>query len=182
MPLTSTPLTLAALTLAELGERTAIADCLARYAQGVDQRVWLLYDSAFHPGAAIEVPGYMEGTLGFVAFREMLASVFDARRLSGQHLLGNIEVRIDGHRARTVTEFLATTLEEADGGALREVTPGLYIDDFLKLDGEWRIVRHRIVRKASDGTVLPFTDPIAAAVRHTLATAWPLLRSSGQVQ
>lgn len=170
------------LTLAALRERTAIADCLARYAQGVDQRVWSLYDSAFHPGAEIEVPGYMDGTLGFVAFREMLASAFDARRLSGQHLLGNIEARIEGSRARTVTEFLATTLEEADGRALREVTPGLYIDDFLKLDGEWRIVRHRIVRKASDGALLPFTDPFAAAVRHTLASTWPLPRSSGQAQ
>ncbi|WP_285018924.1 nuclear transport factor 2 family protein [Novosphingobium sp. fls2-241-R2A-195] len=163
------------LTWQTLRDRAELLDCLTRYAQGVDQRCWPLYDGAFHPDAQVHVPGYMEGTLGFVAFREMLAGTFDTLRLSGQHLLGNMQAEIDGDRARTVTEFLATTLEDAPGGgASREVTPGLYIDEFRHRDGEWRIVRHTIVRKAADGATLPFEMPVADAVRSTLATRWLL--------
>lgn len=155
-----------------LRDRAELQDCLTRYAQGVDQRSWPLYDSAFHAGAQVEVPGYMDAGLGFVAFREMLAGTFDELRLSGQHLLGNMHAKIHGDRARTVTEFLATTLEEAGGGASREVTPGLYIDDFCRQDGEWRIVRHVIVRKAADDAALRLVSPIADAVRATLRTDW----------
>lgn len=167
------------LTLAALRDRAGLHDCMTRYAQGVDQRDWSLYDSVFEPGAQVEVPGYMQGTLGFVAFREMLADTFDAARLSGQHFLGNIQARIDGDSAHAVTEFVATTLETApDGGARREVTAGLYIDDFRHADGAWRIVRHRIVRKSADAAILPFEPPIAVAVRFTLATDWLRLSPS----
>ncbi|MEE4454648.1 nuclear transport factor 2 family protein [Novosphingobium resinovorum] len=166
------------LTWQTLRDRAELLDCLTRYAQGVDQRSWPLYDSAFHESAQVEVPGYMDAALSFVAFREMLASTFDALRLSGQHLLGNMRAEIDGDSARTVTEFLATTLEQAEGGSLREVTPGLYIDDFRRIDGEWRIVRHAIVRKAADGAVIPFASPIADAVRATLATDWLAVAAS----
>ena len=155
-----------------LRDRAELQDCMTRYAQGVDQRSWPLYDSAFHADGQVEVPGYMDGALGFVAFREMLADAFDRLRLSGQHLLGNLHAEVNGDSARTVTEFLATTLEQAAGGASREVTPGLYIDDFRREGGEWRIVRHVIVRKAANGAVLPFVSPIAEAVRTTLATPW----------
>jgi len=161
------------LTLADLRDRAGLQDCMNRYAQGVDQRQWPLYDSAFAPGAQVEVPGYMQGTLGFVAFRGMLADTFDAARLSGQHFLGNMHASIAGERAHAVTEFVATTVEVAtSGSATREVTAGLYVDDFERTDGVWRIVHHRIMRKSADAATLPFAPPIADAVRFTLTADW----------
>ncbi|MFT4248828.1 MAG: nuclear transport factor 2 family protein [Pseudomonas sp.] len=161
------------LSLREVAERAAIVDCLNRYAQGVDQRDWPLYASAFSDDARIEVPGYLDDALTPEAFRRFLCETFDATRLSGQHLLGNTRFVAGAGGMRTVTEFLAVTLERdpRDGLARRQVAAGLYIDDLVRGTRDWRIRRRVLVRKSDDVHRIAFTGDAARAVTATLADA-----------
>lgn len=162
------------LTIYDLRARTGIADCLNRYVQGVDQRIWPLYDSAFGTDAQISVPGYLEEPLSPAAFRGMLCDTFDATRLSGVHLLGNSKVNIDGDCAHSVTEFLAVTLERTDlaDEALSETTAGLYVDNLIAEHGEWRIQNRVLSRKSSDAKIVKLTKQLEAAITSTLNTRW----------
>jgi hypothetical protein len=162
------------LTINDLRARAEIADCLNRYSQGVDQRVWPLYHSAFCEDAQISVPGYLEEPLSPAAFRDMLCGTFDESRLSGVHMLGNSHISIDGEAAHAVTEFLAITLERTDvaGQALHETTAGLYVDDLVIDDGEWRIKNRVLSRKSSDPKIVELSEEIEAAVVATLDMDW----------
>lgn len=164
------------LTIGEVRDRAMILDCLNRYAQGVDQRNWPLYESAFTADAAVEVIGYLNHTVTPIEFRDLLCGTFDATRLSGQHFLGNTLFEIDGDTAHTVTEFMAVTLEHAGepGAAARQITAALYIDDLTRVADGWKIARRTLVRKSSNEDALPFADPFAAAIEATLKTGWPL--------
>ncbi|HZU65229.1 MAG TPA: nuclear transport factor 2 family protein [Novosphingobium sp.] len=171
-----------ALTIAALLARAAIHDCLNRYAQGVDQRNWPLFLSAFAPGAVVVVQGYLAAPITPEGFAALLRDTFDHNRLSGQHLLGNTALAVEGARAHAVTEFLATTLEEgaAPATAARQITAGLYVDDLVcGDDGHWRIARRTLARKSSNEDQLPFLPPVADAVRATLRAGWPLASPTG---
>lgn len=162
------------LTMRDLWVRKGVTDCLQRYVQGVDQRIWPLYESAFAADAQISVPGYLERSLDPVAFRNMLCETFDSKRLSGVHLLGNTRLQIDGESARSVTEFLAITLEKTElaGEALREMTAGLYVDDLIIEGNEWRIRRRVLSRKSSEPKIIELTENLEAAITTTLNTRW----------
>jgi len=171
------------LTIGEVRDRAVILDCLNRYAQGVDQRNWPLYESAFTPDAVIEVVGYLDHEVTPIEFREILCGAFDVTRLSGQHLLGNTIFAFAGDRAHTVTEFMAVTLERSGevGTAARQITAALYIDDLARFDNGWKITRRTLVRKSSNEDFLPFADPFANAIETTLKAGWPLaLQTQGQ--
>lgn len=169
------------LTLDAVRDRVLILDCLTRYAQGVDQRNWPLYDSAFTADAVVEVMGYLDHTVTPTEFRELLCATFDATRLSGQHMLGNTLFELRGDSAHTVTEFLAVTLEQSGtaGTAARQVTAALYIDDLARTSEGWKITRRTLVRKSSDEAALPFVAPFATAIATTLKAGWP---SASQTQ
>lgn len=149
--------------LAEIVDRELIGRTLRRYAQGVDQRQWPVFHSAFAEGATVRIPGYLDGAVTPLGFERLLGGTFDSTRLSGQHFLGNTLFRIDGDTARTVTEFLAVTTERAEGthGAAGEAvavqhSAGLYVDDLVRADDNWLILRRTLVRKSDDIRTVPY--------------------------
>ncbi|MCW5951263.1 MAG: nuclear transport factor 2 family protein [Propionibacteriaceae bacterium] len=160
-------------TLAELATREDILRTLRRYAQGVDQRDWALYLSAFTSDATVEVPGYLPGRVTAEEFSRHLAGTFDSLRISGQHLLANTVFVITSDEARTVTEFLATNAErepEGPSGAEDELAvhtqrvSGLYADELVPTDSGWRI-RHRILAmKNEDTATITYPARVVAAV------------------
>ena len=123
----------------------------------------------------VVVQGYLPDPVSPAQFRDILRDTFDHNRLSGQHLLGNTHIAFAGDKAHAVTEFMTVTLEEAPepDHALRQVTAGLYVDDLVRHEGDWRIARRTLSRKSSNEDRVPFLPPIADAVRLTLRTGWP---------
>jgi hypothetical protein len=156
----------------ELDRREQVVEALRRYAQGVDQRVPALYDSAFAPGAEVDVPGWLAQPVTAAEFWEVLAGRFDTARVSGQHLLANTLIRSlpdrDGvARVRAVTSFLATTVErstDAPEPVDQQSAAGLYIDDLVPVDGRWLITRHVIARVSDDVAALHYSAEQVRAV------------------
>lgn len=154
------------LTLDEVCTRAALSSVLHCYAQGVDQRDWPLFLSAFAADARIEVPGYSERTYTPHEFAEFLRTTFDAARISGQHALSNSWFEVRAMQARVITEFMAVNLEHTDDPRRlrRQRAGGLYIDELQCVQDEWKIVRHCIVRKNDD-------EEMVAATPQNLAWA-----------
>jgi hypothetical protein len=163
-----------AVTEEDLARRAEIADALNRYAQGVDQRAWDVYMSAFSPDATIDVVGLETGPFTPQAFSEFLASTFDPVRLSGQHALSNTLHLFDEGRQRTMTEFSAVNLERCDDPERyrRQHALGIYVDDWVETADGWRIQHRTIAQKSNDEELRPYPAPIIEAVQLTLTADW----------
>ncbi|MFT4123838.1 MAG: nuclear transport factor 2 family protein [Microbacteriaceae bacterium] len=153
--------------------REQIQQTLRRYSQGLDQRDWSLFLSAFTEDALVEAPGWLEAPISPRGFAEALAGAFDTARLSGQHLLANTLYDIRGDTAHTITEFLASNTERAEepGKVVLQHAGGLYVDDLARDGGSWRI-RHRVlVQKSDNRRVVDYApetfDLVAGAARNS---------------
>ncbi|MFF5179779.1 nuclear transport factor 2 family protein [Micromonospora sp. NPDC000316] len=163
------------LTPAALADRAGITDALNAYAQGVDQRDWDLYRSAFATDATVDALIDGTGPRSPERFRDELVDAFDDIRLSGQHVLSNTIFRIDGDTAHTVTEFLATTLERVrDQPTLVAClhAAGLYVDDLVRTPDGWRITRRVLALKSFEERRQTYAGPLAEAFRTTSTTPW----------
>lgn len=170
------------MNIAELKDRMAISDCLARCLQGLDQRDWPLFEGSFTKGALIEMPLYLPAPLSPQMFRDMLREKIDPKRYSGQHFLGNMLVEIEGDRAKSITEFTAVNLNRgsAPDTAIREALSGLYINELARGTIGWRIIRHVIALKSADSGDIRFPGPISGAILHTLARSASLMGHQDQ--
>jgi hypothetical protein len=88
-----------------------------------------------------------------------LFSANDDSRISGQHLLSNQLVWLDGDTARSYVEFNLTTLARAERpGVARRVRGGGSYEDALQRTPEgWRITRRRGHGKWSLQDEIPWT-------------------------
>jgi hypothetical protein len=90
--------------LEALADRLAIEDLLTRYAHAVDRHDWDLYRSVFTDDAHIDYTsaGGIAGTLDeAVSFLEATMPIFEMT----QHLVGNVDVRIEGDTATVSAMF-----------------------------------------------------------------------------
>jgi 3-phenylpropionate/cinnamic acid dioxygenase small subunit len=87
-----------------LGDRLEINDLLTRYAHSVDSKDWALYRSVFTDDAFIDY----ESAGGIKGDREAVADWLE-KTMAGfpmtQHLISNIDVKIDGDRAAVRAMF-----------------------------------------------------------------------------
>ena len=87
-----------------LGDRLEINDLLTRYAHSVDSKDWTLYRSVFTDDAFIDY----ESAGGIKGDREAVANWLE-KTMAGfpmtQHLISNIDVKIDGDRASVRAMF-----------------------------------------------------------------------------
>jgi hypothetical protein len=161
--------------LQRLADRTAIQDCLHRYARGIDRRNWDFLRSAFHPGATLD-QGDFKGTI-----EEMIETVKlrHAAIEQSAHLLTNILIEFDAPDGAVVeTYFLAllrngnlpaivrATLLGAGAGGSDKVdmqSLGRYIDRFEKRDGQWKIARRICVAETLTATAVVDGEPLSPA-------------------
>ena len=87
-----------------LGDRLEINDLLTRYAHSVDSKDWALYRTVFTDDAFIDY----ESAGGIKGDREAVADWLE-KTMAGfpmtQHLISNIDVKIDGDRATVRAMF-----------------------------------------------------------------------------
>jgi len=136
----------------QLLDRQAIADCIARYARGVDRADDELVLSAYHVDA-VEDHGPTCGSP-----REFLEWYHAQQppRCATLHCLANQTIELRGDAADAETYFVS--LVRYGGGAEAALVFGRYVDQLERRDGEWRIASRILVREgrltahdASDG-------------------------------
>lgn len=118
--------------LQQLLDRLAIADCVHRYARGIDRRDAELVASCYHPDA-LDDHGDFVGR-----GQDLPAWVFP--RLTGsvrsQNHITTHNVELDGDTAHGDTYYVVTS--RASSGAVTIVS-GRYVDRFERRAGQWRI-------------------------------------------
>jgi hypothetical protein len=130
-------------TLQEISDRLEITETITRYSYGLDQRRWEEWDLAFTDDAVIDFSAFGMTPASPADVRQIF-SQGDPLRISGQHLLSNIVIRLDGDTATTHAEFTMVTLARVEGTRLvrRARAGGWYEDQLVRSDAGWRIRRH----------------------------------------
>lgn len=123
----------------DLCARRDIHDAVCRYMRGQDRLDPILHRSAFHDDAFVDC-GLMQGTADqFVAF----AQGFLADLESSQHLVGQVQLSVDGDHASGEVYFYAWHRISESGEPKDLSVAGRYIDEYACRSGEWRIVKRR---------------------------------------
>ena len=125
--------------LRRLLDRTAITECVHRYARGLDRRDAELVASAYH-ASAVEDHGQYVGELnGLVEYLMDVHAPFSGyqRHVTTQN------VDIDGDDAHAESYFLSVI--RIDGTEKLRLTGGRYVDRLERRDSEWRIAERIVV-------------------------------------
>jgi len=120
-------------------DRNAVYDLSVKYARALDTHDWDLLESLFLPDAVYTYPGGESNTSGAVIDRCANALT---RLDASQHLLGNIEVEVDGDTASARTYFQAQHVKAGTPGGDNFIIAGTYVDRAVRTPDGWRIA-HR---------------------------------------
>lgn len=123
----------------DLCARRDINDALCRYMRGQDRLDPVLHRSAFHDDAWVDC-GLMQGSADeFVAFAQGFLADIEA----SQHIIGQVQLTVDGDRASGEVYFYAWHRITEDGEPKDLLVAGRYVDEYACRDDQWRIVRRR---------------------------------------
>jgi ketosteroid isomerase-like protein len=116
----------------ELLDRQAIADCIQRYARGIDRHDLDMVESCYYPDA-IDDHGFFVGSgrgLGEAATEQ------HALFVRHQHHMTNHYVELDGDTAHGETYFFVVMRGQS---GVTNLVSGRYVDRFERRNEEWRI-------------------------------------------
>lgn len=128
-----------------MADRTMIEHVLARWAFGYDEGDVPMMEACFAPDATMRMEiGVRDGTqdvMGPYVGRAEVMGLFtehqgvqtDQRR----HVTTNVVIADDRGDEASVVSYLSLFVTDADGVRLQAT--GVYRDEFVCLDGEWRI-------------------------------------------
>ncbi len=123
-----------------LDER-AVSVLLHRYARAIDAKDWELLKACFLPDAVAlygEAIGRVEGADAIVgACRQALE-----RLDSSHHLIGNLEIEIDGDSASARSNLHAQHTRAGTPGGDNFTIGGVYVDQISRTAGGW-LIRQR---------------------------------------
>ena len=127
-------------------DRQALQDVMLRYTAGVDDRDFDLYRSCFADD--VEVVGMgPEPIYGADAWLEFVRTALEQYGPT-QHMLGPQLATIDGDTAETRNDVQALHTLKSDGGLF--TLWATYLTRMQKQKGEWKIVRHELVSRATE--------------------------------
>ncbi len=128
----------------DLAARRDITDAVQRYMRGLDRLDPELQRSAFHDDAWIDAGVSAGGPDEFVAFcQEFLGMTGGSHHHMGQV---RIVVHPDGRTASGEVYFQAWHAAQDEAGAPRDLfVSGRYVDEYRCDNGDWRIVRRRLI-------------------------------------
>jgi ketosteroid isomerase-like protein len=138
--------------LEELEARTAIEDCLKRFARAVDRQDWALARTMYHDDA-FDDHGFFKGPPD--AFLAHITKMHQAQEHS-MHFNTNVLIEFQAKDRAFVETYVLVLQRFAD----RRVTGSArYLDRFEKRSGAWRVVHRTLVF----GDMVP--EPLAEPVR-----------------
>ncbi|MCW1427809.1 nuclear transport factor 2 family protein [Novosphingobium sp. JCM 18896] len=139
--------------LRDLIARRDIKRALMAYMRGQDRLDPELQLTAFHDDADVDC-GLLRGTgREFTDF----AQDFLVNMEGSQHLIGQIDIEVDGDRAHGEVYFLAWHRLVEDGERYDLIMAGRYVDEYACRQGRWAIAKRRELidwgrkDKSSDG-------------------------------
>lgn len=136
--------------LEELEARTAIEDCLKRFARAVDRQDWKLARELYHDDA-FDDHGFFKGPPD--AFLAHIAKMHEAQDHS-MHFNTNVLIEFQS-RERAFVETYVLVLQRYQD---RRVTASArYLDRFEKRNNEWRVVHRTLV--FGDMVAEPLREP-----------------------
>ncbi len=120
-----------------------IRDVLHRYATALDRKDWSLLSACFVPEACAEYEtiGLLEG---YQAIEKLCRTALRNMSVT-QHLIGNIDIRVNGDSASSTCYLHAQHVRPDTSGGDSNIIAGAYEDDLVRTTQGWRI-RHRILR------------------------------------
>ena len=125
----------------ELADREAIRDCLYRYARAIDRSDADLLRTVYWPDAIDDHVLYIGNAYEFIDWCVPLLAQVE----HSQHMLGNVQIDLDGDTARVETYYHAyERRRRASSEPYEMFVGGRYLDKFERRQGEWRIL-HRYV-------------------------------------
>jgi hypothetical protein len=159
----ATPLTAAEVRqLRDVLERAQILECLHRYSRGIDRADSELVHTVYHAGSTddhgiLKVSGDEFADAPHRRHPDNLAS---------HHMIGQSKIELDGDSAWVETYFIAHQRTRGPIGdmvlaatarthnlASLSIFVGRYVDRFLKVDHDWRIMNRTVVMDwAEEGT------------------------------
>lgn len=148
-----------------LADRAEISDLICNYARSVDTRDWPLFRSCF--ADEIEADFSSLGDMGFfrgsadewVELARGLIENLDAT----QHLMGNIQVEIDGDRAIARCYVQAQHVRAEDLGGNLYIIAGHYRHEMIRTAQGWRSQRYSLTKQWTSGNRFLFTAAIERA-------------------
>ena len=144
--------------LAELADRIAIQDSIARYARAVDRSDWDGIRAEYHSDASDDHGEYKGDLDGLIAYLQELLGP----SINGMHFLGNCLIEFIGEGVALVeTYFISQRLRPpttedqgwASGDAICRLGWGRYIDRYELRDGVWKVAMRQVVMDAIFSTV-----------------------------
>jgi ketosteroid isomerase-like protein len=129
--------------MSELEDRLAIGDVIIRYADSIDQCDYDRYCTCFTDD--VEVTGFSAGSIkGLAEYREWVSA---ARNKYGrtQHMIGNIQVTVNGDRG-TLRSYVQATHELPSDPDHLFVLWAAYNDEMVRTKDGWKIARHELER------------------------------------
>ncbi|MCB2076198.1 MAG: nuclear transport factor 2 family protein [Novosphingobium sp.] len=123
-------------------DEAAIKKMHIRYCRGIDRMDWDLIRSCYHPDAIDDHGEFVGGIDAFIEYCKAGCPTF----LSTTHMTGNQLVEVDGdtawgeHYARAFHR-----IRDEDGQLKDLVVNTRYVDVYERRDGEWRILRRKVV-------------------------------------
>ncbi|MCT2398745.1 nuclear transport factor 2 family protein [Novosphingobium mangrovi (ex Huang et al. 2023)] len=127
---------------AELADREAIRECLARYARGVDRLDADMVRSAYWPDCTDEHLSFRGNAEEFIDWSFTAMGTMDQT----MHLVCNVLMAINGESADVESYFYGIhRINNAEGGKQDVIGAGRYVDRFEKRDDEWRIKDRLVV-------------------------------------
>jgi ketosteroid isomerase-like protein len=137
--------------LEELEARTAIEDCLKRFARAVDRQDWKAAREAYHDGA-FDDHGFFKGPPdAFLAHIEKLHAVQE----HSMHFNTNVLIEFQA-KDRAFVETYVLVLQRFQ--EKRVTASARYLDRFEKRNGEWRVVHRTLV--FGDMAPEPLKEPV----------------------
>jgi ketosteroid isomerase-like protein len=135
--------------LEELEARTAIEDCLKRFARAVDRQDWNAAREAYHDGA-FDDHGFFKGSPD-----ALIAQVakMHADQDHSMHFNTNVLIEFQA-QDRAFVETYVLVLQRYRAGApnapagsqgLRNLASARYLDRFEKRNGKWRVAHRTLV-------------------------------------
>ncbi len=124
--------------------KDAIAAVIHKRARTTDTRDLEGSLSCYHPDATEDHEGF-DGNVAEYLRTASPVFMADSPVEACFHLIGNIEIELDGDRATSECYFICCLTANEEGSRRSFINAGRYLDEFECHDGAWAIKRRRCV-------------------------------------
>ncbi len=125
--------------VADLAARRDIHRALNAYMRGQDRLLADVQRAAFHEDAWVDCGLFAGKAADFIAFAQGFLANCDA----SQHLIGQVSIDIDGHKAKGEVYFIAHHRITENGQKKDLFVAGRYHDEYEDRGQGWKIARRK---------------------------------------